>query len=60
MFCTYYLEPNMFITGNVVIVDFDGYSMSHLTHRPLPFLKKQAQFFQVLYLLSHLNISIFK
>lgn len=42
-----YEEPVMFITGAVVIVDFEGYSLSHLTHRPLSFMKKQAKYFQV-------------
>lgn len=41
-----YEEPVMFITGAVVIVDFEGYSLSHLTHRPLSFMKKQAKYFQ--------------
>jgi hypothetical protein len=42
-----YEEPVIFITGVVVIVDFDGYTLSHLTHRPLSFMKKQAKYFQV-------------
>ena len=42
-----YEEPVIFITGVVVVVDFEGYSLSHLTHRPLSFMKKQAKYFQV-------------
>ena len=44
---TCYIEPNLFITGSVVIVDFEGYTLSHVTHRPLAFMKKQSKFFQV-------------
>lgn len=43
-----YEEPLIFVTGVVVVVDFEGYSLGHLTHRPLSFMKKQAKYFQVL------------
>ena len=42
-----YKDPDIFITGAVVIMDFEGYTLSHLTHRPLAFMKKQVKYFQV-------------
>lgn len=42
-----YEEPYIFVTGVVVVVDFEGYTLNHLTHRPLSFMKKQAKYFQV-------------
>lgn len=42
-----YEEPLIFVTGVVVVVDLEGYTLNHLTHRPLGFMKKQAKYFQV-------------
>lgn len=42
------LDETMFITGMVLIVDLHGYTVSHLTQRSLPMLKKYMRFNQAL------------
>jgi len=40
------LDPTMFITGVVVIVDMKGYNLNHLNQRPLPMIKKYMRYTQ--------------
>ena len=39
------------ITGIVVIIDMEGFTLDHLTHRPLSITKKQMKFLTVFGLL---------
>ena len=40
-------EEQMFITGIVIIIDLEGYSLGHVTQKPLAVTKKQMHFLQV-------------
>ena len=40
-------EEQMFLTGIVIIVDLEGYSLSHVTQRPLAVTKKHMHYLQV-------------
>ena len=40
-------DEQVFITGIVIIIDFDGYSFGHLTRRPLAITMKWLKFLQV-------------
>lgn len=42
-----HLDPIMFITGVVVIVDMKGYDVNHMAYRSLPMLKKYMRYTQV-------------
>jgi len=39
-------EEQMFITGIVIIIDLEGYSLGHVTQKPLAVTKKQMHFLQ--------------
>jgi hypothetical protein len=41
-------DEQMFVTGMVIIVDVQGFSLNHLTQKPLALFKKQMYFLQVL------------
>jgi len=41
-----HLDPIMFITGVVLIVDMKGYDVQHMTYRSLPMLKKYMRYTQ--------------
>lgn len=43
-------EEQMFVTGIIIIVDLEGYSLSHVTQKPLAVTKKQMQYLQVIIL----------
>ena len=43
------LDEDMFITGAVVIFDFEGFTFNHLNQRSLPLLKKYMRYTQVTY-----------
>ena len=38
------LDETMFITGIVMIIDLEGFTLSHLMHRPLAIIKKHMRF----------------
>ena len=42
-----HLDPIMFITGVVLIVDMKGYDVNHMAYRSLPMLKKYMRYTQV-------------
>jgi len=40
------LDPTMFITGAVIIIDLEGYNLNHLNQRSLPMIKKYMRYTQ--------------
>ena len=40
-------DEQLFITGMVVLVDFTGFTMNHVTSTPLSMIKKMMPCFQV-------------
>ena len=51
------LDETMFITGIVMIIDLEGFTLGHLMHRPLAIIKKYMRFNQVSWRLSCLSLT---
>jgi CRAL/TRIO domain len=48
-------DEQMFVTGMVIIIDCQGFSLNHLTQKPLALTKKQMYYLQVLVVISGLR-----
>ena len=40
-------DEQMFVTGIVIVIDLEGYSLAHVTQRPLALTKKHMRYLQV-------------
>ncbi len=41
-------EERVSIGGLVIVIDMEGATMAHIMHKPLPMLKKQMKYIQVI------------